>query len=79
MPKPSPYRRRGKDKAPRQMHPASLANLRPVTIPAVLDGKESVAFRFRLSPAEARAVRRMDTEERSRLLQLALQVRENGG
>lgn len=79
MSKRSPYRRRGPDKRPRTMSPNSLANLRPVTIPAVLDGRESVPVRVRLTPADARTLRRLDPDERSRVVEMGLRARENGG
>lgn len=60
------------------MHPNSLANL-VEPIPAVLDGKTSVATRVRLSPGDLRTWRRLDPEERSRVVALGLRVRESGG
>ncbi|KQR22877.1 hypothetical protein ASF71_06840 [Deinococcus sp. Leaf326] len=61
------------------MSPASLANLSPQSWEPVLDGKESVPTRIRLSPGDAKTWRRMDPEERSRVVELGLRVRESGG
>ncbi len=68
---------RGPDRQPRTMSPASLANLKPIDV--VQDGKTSVATRIRLSPADLRMWRRMDPEERSRVVEMGLRARENGG
>lgn len=70
--------RRGKDRSPRKMNPASLANLAD-PIPPVLDGSETFTTRIRLMPADARAWRKLDGAERRRLVELALQIRANGG
>ncbi len=69
---------RGKDAKPRRMSPASLANLVD-PFPAVLDGSETFTTRLRLSRGDARTWRRLDGEERRRLVELALRARENGG
>lgn len=75
-----PPNRRGPDRKPRSMSPASLANLSSEwTIPAVQDGKDSVATRIRLSPGDARRWKRMSVEERSTLVEIALRLRESGG
>ena len=55
------------------MHPASLENLAP-SIPAVLDGKQSVATRVRMTAAQARAWARMSSEERSQVVELGLKA-----
>lgn len=78
MPRARKRLTRGKDTRPRTVSPASLANLKE-PFPAVLDGSESLTTRLRLSPGDARTWRRMDHEERRRVVELGLRVRENGG
>lgn len=78
MPKARKRTPRGKDAKPRTMSPASLANLKD-PFPAVLDGSESFTTRLRLSPGDARTWRRLEGEERRRVVELGLRVRENGG
>ena len=77
MPRTRQRPTRGKDRKPRSMNPASLANLAP-PIPAVLDGSESFSTRLRLSPRDARTWRRLDADERRRLVEMALRLRETG-
>ena len=69
---------RGKDRKKRTMNPASLTNLHTweQVRPAGLD---DVQVRVYLPPADARAWRKLSPTERGRLVQIALQVRENGG
>ena len=74
--KAQPFRR-GKDRFKRTMHPASLANLKP--IPTVQDGTESIVTRVRLSLADLKVWRRLEPEERSRVVEMGLRARENGG
>lgn len=69
--------KRGKDKQPRAMSPASLANLRP--LPRVLPlGMERVKVDVFLTPMDARLWRRLAPGERGERIADALRRRERG-
>ncbi|MDO4263851.1 MAG: hypothetical protein Q4C67_06600 [Deinococcus sp.] len=70
-------RKRGPDRQPRQMHTASLGNLRSYDRVRP-EGKNVVEVKVYLTAADARAWRRLTPTERGELAELALRLREQG-